>query len=292
MSHSTDETMPPRNPLASLLCLMCALSAWVSCAASAEEIPLVKQGGVYTVPVRLNDVITLDFIIDSGASEVQIPADVAMTLIRAGTIAEPDFLPGQTYTLADGSSVKSGRFMLKTLKVGSYSVNAVAATISNIEGPLLLGQSFLSKIPTWSQDNRRGMLILEEETSDAPPAEIPSPPATEGTPVQGSTRTGQKKGWFSDWGSEILAIATLDECRIGEFADQGYQYFILATIPVSRLNKRAEAYGFMRDRAITVQGCWSPTDGQMAKSKLRRKKDGKTWDQPLRFDDGSWQQIP
>lgn len=46
----------------------------------AENIPLTKKGGVYEVPVEVNGVITLRFILDTGASEVNIPADVALTL--------------------------------------------------------------------------------------------------------------------------------------------------------------------------------------------------------------------
>lgn len=126
----------------------------------AIEIPLQKEGGVYRVPVRINDVLTLDFIIDSGAAEVQVPADVALTLLRTGTISQDDFLPGETYLLADGSKTKSSRFNIKELKIGNYVVNQVSAGIGGIEGPLLLGQSFLSKVPSWSQDNNRGMLII------------------------------------------------------------------------------------------------------------------------------------
>jgi hypothetical protein len=47
----------------------------------AEEIPLIKEGGVYQIPVKVNGVITLRFVLDTGASEVNIPADVALTLL-------------------------------------------------------------------------------------------------------------------------------------------------------------------------------------------------------------------
>src|SRR5208337_746834 len=79
----------------------------------AIEIPLQKQGGVYVLPVRINSVITLNFILDTGASEVTIPADVALTLMRSGTISEKDFLPGQKYRLADGSILKGSRFKIR-----------------------------------------------------------------------------------------------------------------------------------------------------------------------------------
>ena len=95
--------------------------------ANAIEVPLVKEGGVYTVPVRINDVLTLDFIIDSGAAEVQVPADVALTLLRTKTISQDDFLPGETYRLADGSKTKSSRFNIKELRIGDYVVNQVSA---------------------------------------------------------------------------------------------------------------------------------------------------------------------
>ncbi len=51
-----------------------------------------------------------NLVLDSGAAEVVIPADVVLTLLRTGTVAEEDFLPGKSYTLADGSSLRSLRF--------------------------------------------------------------------------------------------------------------------------------------------------------------------------------------
>ncbi len=39
---------------------------------------------------------------------MNIPADVASTLVRSGTIAEADFIGDQTFILADGSTVPSG----------------------------------------------------------------------------------------------------------------------------------------------------------------------------------------
>src|SRR6267142_7279954 len=85
----------------------------------AENIPLLKKSGVYEIPVEVNGVITLNFILDTGASEVNIPADVALTLYRAGTIRDTDFLPGRTYTLADGATLNSSRFLLRNLALGS-----------------------------------------------------------------------------------------------------------------------------------------------------------------------------
>src|SRR5262249_2477141 len=112
----------------------------------AENIPLTKKGGVYEVSVEVNGVIKLNFILDTGASEVNIPADVALTLYRTGTIRESDFLPGQTYRLADGSILQSSRFLLQSLKIGNNRIVNVPGSIGSASSPLLLGQSFLERL--------------------------------------------------------------------------------------------------------------------------------------------------
>lgn len=125
-----------------------------------EEVPLKFQDGVYHVPVRINNVITLDFIIDSGASDVTIPADVALTLVRAKTIDGTDFLPGAEYQLADGSIVSSPRFVIRELTIGSQKLMNVVASISNINGSLLLGQTALRRLDSWRFDYQKNKLVL------------------------------------------------------------------------------------------------------------------------------------
>jgi clan AA aspartic protease (TIGR02281 family) len=128
----------------------------------SEEIPLKNAGGVYVVGVRINGAITLDFIVDTGASDVLIPADVAMTLARAGTISGSDFIGDQSYQLGDGSTLKSERFILRELKIGNRAVQNVVASIGSVRGEPLLGQSFLARFGSWSVDNNRHCLVLGE----------------------------------------------------------------------------------------------------------------------------------
>ena len=111
-------------------------------------------------PVRINRAITLDFIVDSGAADVLIPVDVAMTLTRAGTIAEGDFIGDQEYRLGDGSTLRSTRFILRELNVGNKVLQNVVASIGSVKGEPLLGQSFLARFGSWSIDNNRHVLVL------------------------------------------------------------------------------------------------------------------------------------
>ena len=125
------------------------------------RVKMVESGGIYHVPVLINDTLKLDFIVDSGASDVSIPSDVVLTLIRTGTIKKSDFIGTQTYYLADGSPVESKTFIVRSLKVGDRTVTDVRASIADVNGPLLLGQSFLSKFKSWSQDNVSHELVLQ-----------------------------------------------------------------------------------------------------------------------------------
>jgi predicted aspartyl protease len=121
---------------------------------------ITKVAGVYELPVEINGVLTLNFILDSGASEVHMPADVVSTLIRTGTIKDADFLPGKTYVLADGSTIKSPRFIIRNLKIGSRRIQNIPASIGSLHSGLLLGQSVLEKLGTWGIDSERQILII------------------------------------------------------------------------------------------------------------------------------------
>jgi predicted aspartyl protease len=103
----------------------------------------------------------LDFVVDSGATDVSIPADVVMTLMRTGTLAKSDFLGEKTYVLADGSTVPSQTFRIRSLKVGSKVLQNVSGSVASVEGSLLLGQSFLSRFKSWSVDNAKHALVFE-----------------------------------------------------------------------------------------------------------------------------------
>jgi aspartyl protease family protein len=138
-------------------------------AAHTEEVALKAEGGELLVPVVINDSVKLDFMLDSGASVVTIPADVAMTLIRTGTLTKDDYLGRETFQLADGRKVPSTILRIRSLKVGDIVVHDVQASVTDAKGSLLLGQTFLARLTTWSIDNGRRVLVLGPERPGGPP---------------------------------------------------------------------------------------------------------------------------
>jgi hypothetical protein len=112
------------------------------------------------VPVVINNQITLNFTLDSGASDVSIPLDVFSTLVRSATIQQSDYLDTQVYSLADGSTTQTPRFRIRFLRVGSVELRNVIASVGPRSSSALLGQSFLARLGSWAIDNNRQLLVI------------------------------------------------------------------------------------------------------------------------------------
>ena len=108
----------------------------------ATEIPLGTSGGIYTVPVQINQSLTLQFLVDPGAAVVVIPASVLNSLARSGTITRSDVLGTGIAELADRSLYEAVRLRLRELRIGNAVVRDVIAAVSPGLSQPLLGQSF------------------------------------------------------------------------------------------------------------------------------------------------------
>lgn len=125
-----------------------------------QVIPIEARDGAYVVPVSINGILTENFIIDSGSADVSIPADVADTLARLGAISARDFIGSKTYILADGSRVPSATYRIASLRIGDLVMQNVTVRVAAEKSHFLLGQSFLSRLKSWSMDNARRALII------------------------------------------------------------------------------------------------------------------------------------
>jgi hypothetical protein len=153
---------------------LCGIAALVlaslpaGAAGARREIPLTRDGGVYRVQATIDGWLVRSFIVDSGAADVQVPAEVYFALLSRGEPV-PRFLPGGSYRLADGRVVQSSRFLIRRLRIGDHEFPDVAASIAEQGAPLLLGQNVLARLGAWSIDNRRAMLVLGDAAARPPP---------------------------------------------------------------------------------------------------------------------------
>jgi clan AA aspartic protease (TIGR02281 family) len=127
---------------------------------NAVAVELSRDNGIYRLPVLVNGTLVQDFVLDTGASEVQIPLTVFRRLVAAGSIDRRDRLDDDIITQADGIPQLSERVRLRSITVGGITCRNVEATIGTETAMSLLGQSFLARFRESKIDNARGRLIL------------------------------------------------------------------------------------------------------------------------------------
>lgn len=134
-----------------------------SAAITNRTVTLRRHGGVLMVPALLNDSVSADFIVDSGASDVVLPETVLDDLRKAGKFSDADFTGTQMVKIANGSILKVRTFTLRSLSVGNRVLTNLHANVVPAKATPLLGQSFLQRFASWSIDNERQVLMLKEK---------------------------------------------------------------------------------------------------------------------------------
>lgn len=160
----------PRSVALFLTSLTIFLAASVATPQSAycEQVPVTTRGGNSLVPVRLNGIISMDFVIDTGASVVLINDDLFNILRKSGTIRNEDLLPDAIFEMANGTKQKQKRFFLQKVQIGSLTLTNVQASAGGNSASLLLGQSALKLLPGWQLDLQRDLLTFNSSQPSSP----------------------------------------------------------------------------------------------------------------------------
>jgi aspartyl protease family protein len=103
-----------------------------------------NENGVTMVPITINGV-NMEFIFDTGASDIVISTVEAAFLYKQGKLSEDDVLGKSQYQIADGSISEGMVINLRTVQIGNRILHNIrASVVDNMNAPLLLGQSALS----------------------------------------------------------------------------------------------------------------------------------------------------
>jgi clan AA aspartic protease (TIGR02281 family) len=120
------------------------------------RIPYEQHGNAMLVQVRLNDRITAPFVVDTGATDVVVPAVLAE---RAGVVIGAD-TPRETYATANGL-ISQAVVVFDAVEVGEARVENVRGSVSDSLPIGLLGTSFFNHF-TMQIDPAAQVITLNE----------------------------------------------------------------------------------------------------------------------------------
>lgn len=126
---------------------------------SQKVIEMNYENGIYTVPCKVNG-IPMKFIFDTGASDVSISLIEAKFLIKQGLLKDEDIKGTVKYKIANGEIEEGTKIILKEINIDGYILeNVEASIVHQLNAPLLLGQSAISKLGTFQLDGDK--LIIQ-----------------------------------------------------------------------------------------------------------------------------------
>ena len=124
------------------------------------EVPFTAANGVTKVDCTING-LPLNFVFDTGASDVTISQTEANFMFKNGYLAQKDIVGRQRYGTADGSVHVGTVFILNKINFGGLELNSVrASVVANQKAPLLLGQTILQRLGKIEIDNEKKVLKI------------------------------------------------------------------------------------------------------------------------------------
>lgn len=127
-------------------------------------IKMQPSGGVYTLPCYVNGV-KMNFVFDTGASNVNISLTEAMFLYKNGLLEDSDIEGIGRSMVADGSIVENMIINLHSIEIGGIIITDVKAIVSeSLSAPLLLGQSVIKRLGRFEM-NGDSLFIFKKDLS-------------------------------------------------------------------------------------------------------------------------------
>lgn len=128
------------------------------------EVPFTAANGVTKVNCTING-LPLNFVFDTGASDVTISQVEANFMFKNGYLSDKDIIGKQHYQTADGNISVGTVINLGSINFGGLSLtNVRASVVQSQNAPLLLGQSVLQRLGKIEIDNEQRLLKITTTT--------------------------------------------------------------------------------------------------------------------------------
>lgn len=124
------------------------------------EVPFTSANGVTKVDCTING-LPLNFVFDTGASDVSLSQVEANFMFKNGYLNDKDIIGKQHYQTADGSISVGTIINLRKINFGGLELSDVrASVVKSQSAPLLLGQSILQRLGKIEIDNTKRCLKI------------------------------------------------------------------------------------------------------------------------------------
>lgn len=130
---------------------------------SQEVIIIKKVNNAYRLSCKVNG-LPMDFIFDTGATDVSISSTIADSLIKKGLLTQNDIKGKMKYSIANGKIEEGTQIILKEIILNGVILQNVEARIVNhADAPLLFGLTAINKLgKVVIEDNR---ILIYPETN-------------------------------------------------------------------------------------------------------------------------------
>lgn len=124
------------------------------------EVPFTTSNGVTKVSCTING-LPLNFVFDTGASDVTMSLVEANFMLKNGYLTEKDIIGKQHYQTADGNISEGTVVNINSINFGGLTLNNVRASVVKTQNaPLLLGQTVLQRLGKIEIDNAKHILKI------------------------------------------------------------------------------------------------------------------------------------
>lgn len=161
------------------------------------SIVLKKEAGVYVVPCVVNG-LNLKFIFDTGASDVSISMIEAAYMLKNGLLHAEDIIGKSKYQTAEGTISEGTSIILREINIAGLKLKDVKATVvKNLDAPLLLGMSAISKLGKIQLDTRANKLTIYPEQQASMIQSISAAPHKTHSNQQCQSESNKQIKWVS-----------------------------------------------------------------------------------------------
>lgn len=124
-------------------------------------IKMKSEGGVSTIPCKVNG-LALNFIFDTGASDVSMSLTEVSFMLKNGYLKKEDIIGTANYLDANGNVSEGITIVIREIEIAELKLkNIKASVVKNLKAPLLLGQSALRKLGAIQMDFEANTITID-----------------------------------------------------------------------------------------------------------------------------------